>query len=92
MSTIIPGGVDCDLHPAVPGIRSLLPYLSDYWQDQVVTRGMVDLVSASYPPNSPLTARPDWRPKEGKPGADIEKLKTDALDRFGAQYAILNPL
>jgi len=46
LSTIIPGGVDCDLHPALPGIRSLLPYLNDYWQDQVVSRypGFSDLV------------------------------------------------
>jgi predicted TIM-barrel fold metal-dependent hydrolase len=92
LSTIIPGGVDCDLHPALPGIRSLVPYLNDYWQDQVVSRGMVDLVSQSYPPNSPISARPDWRPAEGKPGADIEALKTDALDRFATRYAILNPL
>ena len=62
MTSPIAGGVDCDLHPALPGIRSLVPYLNDYWQDQVISRGMVDLVSQSYPPNSPLTARPDWRP------------------------------
>ena len=31
MTSPIPGGVDCDLHPALPGLKSLLPYLSDYW-------------------------------------------------------------
>jgi len=92
LSTVIPGGVDCDLHPALPGIRSLVPYLNDYWQDQVISRGMVDLVSASYPPNSPLTARPDWRPKDGKPGADLAALTRQALDPFGTRYAICNPL
>ena len=42
MTSPIPGGVDCDLHPAVPHLTSLLPYMNDYWRDQVTTRGMVD--------------------------------------------------
>src|SRR5438477_5831201 len=92
MSAIVPGGVDCDLHPALPGIRSLVPYLSDYWQDQVISRGMVDLISQSYPPNSPLTARPDWRPAEGKPGSSYDDMKRQALDRFGVAWGICNPL
>ena len=60
----LPGGVDCDLHPAVPHLTSLLPYMSDYWRDQVTTRGMTDLVSQSYPTNSPISSRPDWRPAQ----------------------------
>ncbi len=51
MTSPIAGGVDCDLHPAVPHLTSLLPYLNDYWRDQVTTRGMTDLVSQSYPTN-----------------------------------------
>ena len=62
MASLIAGGVDCDVHPAVPHLTSLLPYLNDYWRDQVTTRGMVDVVSQSYPQNSPIVARPDWRP------------------------------
>ena len=68
MTSPIAGGVDCDLHPAVPHLTSLLPYMNDYWRDQVTTRGMTDLVSQSYPTNSPISARPDWRPGQGKPG------------------------
>src|ERR1700759_1363054 len=26
------GAIDCDLHPAVPGMSVLLPYLDDYWR------------------------------------------------------------
>src|SRR5258708_38400485 len=44
MTTPLPGGVDCDLHPAVPHLTSLLPYMNDYWRDQVTTRDMVGLV------------------------------------------------
>ena len=29
MSVIETGGIDCDLHPAVPNIKALHPYLSD---------------------------------------------------------------
>src|SRR5262245_20627526 len=60
MTSPVPGGVDCDLHPAVPHLTSLLPYMNDYWRDQVTTRGMTDLISQSYPTNSPISARPAW--------------------------------
>ena len=30
MASLIAGGVDCDVHPAVPHLTSLLPYLNDY--------------------------------------------------------------
>ena len=54
MTQPIPGGVDCDLHPAVPHLTSLLPYLSDYWRDHVTTRGACDrprvaILSAEFP-------------------------------------------
>ena len=92
MTSVISGGIDCDLHPALPGLQSLLPYLSDYWADQVTNRGMVDLVSASYPLNSPITSRPDWRPKAGKAGSVLADLTKHALDPFGTKYGICNPL
>src|SRR5690348_3876490 len=92
MTAPLPGGVDCDLHPAVPHLTSLLPYMNDYWRDQVTTRGMVDLVSQSYPANSPITARPDWRPAKGKPGADLADMQAQALDPFKVAYGICNPL
>ena len=88
----VAGGVDCDLHPAVPHLTSLLPYLDDYWQDQVTTRGMTDLISQSYPLNSPISARPDWRPAKGKPGSSLADLQAQALAPFGVSYGICNPL
>ena len=92
MAAIIAGGVDCDLHPAVPHLTSLLPYMNDYWRDQVTTRGMTDLVSQSYPPHSPISSRPDWRPAQGKPGASLDDMKTQALDPFRVAFGICNPL
>jgi uncharacterized protein len=92
MTSPIPGGVDCDLHPAVPHLTSLLPYLNDYWRDQVTTRGMTDLVSQSYPTDSPISARPDWRPAKGKPGSNLRDMQAQALDPFGVAFGICNPL
>ena len=66
--------------------------MNDYWRDQVTTRGMTDLVSQSYPTNSPISSRPDWRPGQGKPGSDLADMQKQALDRFGTAYGICNPL
>ncbi|MFL6814808.1 MAG: amidohydrolase family protein, partial [Bradyrhizobium sp.] len=92
MTSTIKGGVDCDVHPAVPHLTSLLPYMNDYWRDQVTTRGMTDLISQSYPPNSPISSRPDWRPAKGKPGSSLADMQAQALDPFGVSYGICNPL
>src|SRR5947208_5625765 len=92
MTSTIKGGVDCDVHPAVPHLTSLLPYLNDYWRDQVTTRGMTDLISQTYPPNSPISSRPDWRPAQGKPGSSLADMNAQALEPFGVSYAICNPL
>src|SRR5258708_39518017 len=80
------------MHAAVPDLTSLLHHLNDYWRDQITTRGMTDLVSQSYQAHSPIASRPDWRPASGKPGSQIEDMKTQALDRFGVRYGICNPL
>jgi uncharacterized protein len=92
MSVIQPGGIDCDLHPAVPNIKALHPYLSDHWRDIVIQRGIGELDSLSYPANSPLTSRPDWRIEGKKPGSDLDLLRRHALDPFGTSIAIANCL
>jgi predicted TIM-barrel fold metal-dependent hydrolase len=90
--TLPRGGIDCDIHPAVPGIQALLPYLDENWREMVILRGIDDLQSLSYPANSPLSARPDWRPVEGKAGATLERVQAEALDPFGTATAICNCL
>src|SRR5256714_10966201 len=91
MTSTIKGGVDCDVHPAVPHLTSLLPYLNDYRRDQGTTRGMTDLISQSYPPHSPISSRPDWRPAKGKPGPILADMKAQALDPFCLSYAVCTP-
>lgn len=88
----VAGGIDCDIHPAVSDLKALLPYLDDHWRDMVVQRGLHELNSISYPPNAPITSRPDWRPAKGKAGTDLTLLRAQALDAFGTRYAICNCL
>ncbi len=91
-----PGAIDCDMHINVPGVRTLMPYMSDYWQDQIATR-YIDRSSfahMNYPPRSPLSARQDWRPVEGPlkglPGGGLADVQANLLDAFGLRCAIAN--
>ena len=88
MSDIYKGAIDCDLHPRVPTPRAISQYMDDHWRDTVELRGIETWDSISYPPNAPLTLRPDWR----KAGADTEpgKAAKETLDRFGFAHAICN--
>lgn len=86
------GAIDCDIHPSVPNLDALLPYMSEHWRDTVVQRGMHELETIAYPKNAPLTARPDWRPAEGMPGADVKTVAAQALDPFATSIAICNCL
>jgi predicted TIM-barrel fold metal-dependent hydrolase len=86
------GIIDCDIHPAAPTLKALLPYMPEHWQEWLVLRGMHELDTIAYPRNSPLTARPDWRPAEGRPGGSLDLLRRQALDPFGTSIAICNPL
>src|ERR1700735_373324 len=92
MSMIESGGIDCDIHPAVPNLKALHPYLTDHWRDIIVQRGMHELNSIAYPANSPLTARPDWRQDGIRPGSDLALLRQHALDPFRTSIAIANCL
>src|SRR4051794_12004990 len=86
--------IDCDIHPAVGGTRTtLLPYLSDHWKEQVVSRAIDGLDLTSYPPSMPLAGRADWRPANGaKPGSDLAMVQKGAFEQLGASHAILNVL
>ena len=80
MKVPFPGAIDCDIHPAVPSTRALLPYLDAFWHEHLVNRYLdrTAFTLTSYPPNSPLSARPDRRSKAGPPGADFDLLRAQA--------------
>ena len=87
-----PGAIDCDIHPTVPGIKALLPFMDDYWQEAFVSRGIDGLEMASYPPGAPISCRADWRPAKGRPAADPATIARQSLDVMGTAFAICNPL
>src|ERR1700754_2068073 len=88
------GAIDCDVHVTVPDTAVLLPYLDDYWRAQIVNSHIHKQAFhlQSYPPNAPLSCRPDWRPAKGFPGSDLDLPRPHALDAFGTRFAICNAL
>jgi uncharacterized protein len=88
----INGAIDCDIHPGVPEIKALLPYMNDFWQESFVARGLDGFDMMSYPLGSPITCRSDWRVKGERPGSSLSGMQRDALDAFGISLAICNPL
>ena len=84
--------IDCDVHPAVPNFKALLPYLEPFWRDSFIERGIPGFEANSYPPNAPLSARPDFRGKGGIAATDAKALGAQVFDRWQARYAICNCL
>ena len=84
--------IDCDLHPAVPGLAALTPYLDEMWRETITRRGIDELNTIAYPANSPLTARTDWRHPTGRPASTLQRIAEEALDPFDTQLAICNCL
>ena len=88
----VPGPIDCDVHPTVPSLGALFPYLDEVWRDNAVRRGFEPLVPISYPTRNPLSVRADWRDADGLGASDPVRLGREALDPFGTRLAILNCL
>lgn len=89
------GAIDCDLHPAVPGMNVLLPYLDDYWREMITVRALdrLNLSLTSYPQNAPLSCRPDWALEDGKkPGSSLKAMQEHVLDHYQSGHGILNCL
>lgn len=86
------GAIDCDLHLPPPTMAQLLPYLNDYWRDQITSRAIdrMSFAMMSYPPNAPLSLRDDWRAQVGATALDT--LRAQALDPFGLRLAIASVL
>jgi predicted TIM-barrel fold metal-dependent hydrolase len=86
------GGIDCDIHPAVTNLKTLMPYMDEHWQETFISRGQDGFNPGSYPVNAPISCRPDWKQPEGRPGTDLAQLRAQALDAFDSRYAICNCL
>ena len=89
------GAIDCDIHPAVPNTRALLPHLEPYWREHVLRRGH-GAATTSRP--APSRRRADQRagrtgsPQRGLPGSSLAALQAHVLDPLQPRAAICNVL
>jgi hypothetical protein len=58
----------------VPDITALMPHLDDLCRDEVEDRGIPPLESISYPLHAPITARPDWRRRDGVAAGSVAEV------------------
>ena len=79
--------IDCDVHPAAPTMPALLRFLDEHWRNSVVERGIPSLETNSYPARAPISARPQWRNKNGTPEAGFGQLTGQVFGRWRAERA-----
>ena len=84
--------IDCDVHPTVPNLKALFPYFDQFWRDSFVERGIPGFEANTYPPNVPLSARPEWKNKSGRAATDVSELAAQVFDKWEAGTAICNCL
>lgn len=88
------GAIDCDIHPAVPNARVLLPHMDEYWREHMLRRGLerenFDL--SAFPVNAPINVRPDWKGEKGPPGSSLADIQAHVLEPMGTGMAICNVL
>ena len=89
---------DCDIHPTPKSIPiEIYPYLSKRWQDYIETYGIIYRqgfpTGPAFPKGQPNAARRDaYPPNGGKPGSDLDFMRTQHLDPNNVELGILNPL
>ncbi len=92
------GYVDCDVHPYSRTPGELDAFLPERWRQHRHTIGhrsrQALAYTANYPRMSPATGmRVDaWPPGGGVPGSDLDFMRAQLLDAFGAAYGVLLPL
>jgi uncharacterized protein len=93
MNTTSPAApIDCDVHPAVPDMAALRPYLDELWRDSIEDRGIDSLDSISYPLRASISARSDLRDASGRAATTLAELQAQVFGRWGAAHAICNCL
>ena len=88
-----PGAViDCDVHANVPGLSSLFPYMDPLWVTWAQERHYQGPTWAEvvYPPNTPTSVRPEWRPPDQPPASSLDLLSRHVLDPWEVEHAVLN--
>lgn len=85
--------VDCDVHPVMEASNQLLPYLDEYWHDQLVAALTPTYEPNYHPQRSAIAQRSDASVNSnGRAAANVENLVKDVFADGHADYAVLNPL
>jgi uncharacterized protein len=74
--------IDADVHVAVPSVRALDPYLSEYWRDETVAIGLASPAGIEF-------TYPSWSQTLATSGSEltIDRLREDVLQ--GVDLAVL---
>jgi len=88
--------IDGDVHPALRSMADLKPFLSPQWREHLEIYGSRRRSGFSYEPypkSAPKACRRDAWPEEGgPPGSSLDLIRTQYLDAYGIEVAILGPL
>lgn len=83
--------IDCDIHPAVPSVEVLTPYLSAYWQEQIRQSGFKGPIDSAYPLSAATSARPDVpAAHSGSVAEQLSALRNHVLVPQQVVYGIIN--
>lgn len=90
-SRIAAGVIDCDVHPSLPSIERLYPYVPVYWKTYLQERRIPGFVPNYYPPGSSFSAKPGAAPLiTSDETASLRLLQEQVLDPWNVRHAILN--
>jgi len=87
---------DCDIHQSPKlGMKGLYPYMEQRWRDHLDAFGPLPRQAfqsgPAYPKSQPDASRRDaWPPNGGRPGSDLDFMRTHHLDPHNITLGILN--
>lgn len=91
--TVAPAVVDCDVHAVLPSPHSLLPYLNEYWADQLVAQLAPTYEPNYHPRGSAIAQRPEARTDDdGRAATNVDNVVADVFADGFADYAIVSCL
>lgn len=85
--------VDCDVHPVLESAQQLLPYLDEYWHDQLVAQLAPTYEPNYHPRGSSIAQRAGTTTDaNGRAATKVEHLVADVFGDGFTDFAILNCL